>query len=250
MGDTIRVATFNVRTSRGRDGRHRWRRRRPACVAAIRALAADVVGLQEVRPDQRDDLRAAFPGARLVGGGRDADGGGEHAAVLVAPGRWEVESARTRWLSGTPDRPGSIGWDAQLPRVATLVHLRCGDRRLGVLDTHLDHRGALARERAAGLIAGWLAAEDDRPWVVLGDLNDVPGSPALRVLAAAGYADALPAGAGGTEHAFTGATDRTRIDHVLVGPGVTVTGARVHHDRPGGRLPSDHWPVSADLVVG
>ena len=85
---------------------------------------------------------------------------------------------------------------------------------------------------------------------MLGDLNEQPGSAPLRLLADAGYTDALPKDAGGTEHAFTGATDRTRIDFVLAGPGVRVSAAWISHDRPQGRLPSDHWPVLADLVVG
>lgn len=245
----LRVASFNIRTSRGRDGRHRWRRRREICLSTIRAFAADVVGLQEVRPDQLEDLHHAFPAAAILGAGRDEDGGGEHASVLVPPGRWTVESSETRWLSPDPTRPGSRGWDAELTRVATLVRLRHGSTRIGVLDTHLDHEGVVARERSAALIVGWLDQERDRPWVVLGDLNDIPGSPPLRLLADAGYTDALPPGAGGTEHAFTGATDRTRIDYILTGPGIHVSAAWINHDRPAGRLPSDHWPVLADLAA-
>ena len=43
---------------------------------------------------------------------------------------------------------------------------------------------------------------------------------------------------------------RTRIDYVLTGPGVTVSAAWIAHPRPSGRLPSDHWPVLADLEIG
>jgi endonuclease/exonuclease/phosphatase family metal-dependent hydrolase len=68
-------------------------------------------------------------------------------------------------------------------------------------------------------------------------------------LTAAGFADPLPLDAGGTEHSFTGATDRKRIDFVLAGPGVSVTAARIDHPRPFGRLPSDHWPVLADVEL-
>jgi endonuclease/exonuclease/phosphatase family metal-dependent hydrolase len=249
LTEQLRVASFNIRTSRGRDGRNRWRYRRAACIAAIRAFSADIVGLQEVRPDQLDDLRRAFPEATILGVGRDTGGGGEHASVLVSPGGWTVESSETRWLSPTPTRPGSRGWDADLPRVTTLVRLRRGTARLGVANTHFDHQGSIARQRSAGLIVEWLDQERERPWVVLGDLNDQPGSPPLRVLADAGYTDSLPPRAGGTEHAFTGATDRTRIDYVLTGPGNQVSAAWISHDRPDGRLPSDHWPVLADLIV-
>lgn len=250
MAEQLRVASFNIRTSRAPDRADRWKHRRDACIDAIRGFSADILGLQEVRPDQLDDLRDAFPGATIVGAGRDSDGGGEHASVLVKAGGWTVESSETRWLSATPTRPGSRGWDAELPRVVTLVRLRHAATPVGVANTHFDHRGTEARERSAALIAEWLGQERDRPWIVLGDLNAVPGSPPLRVLAEAGYTDALPPDAGGTEHAFTGATDRTRIDYVLAGPGIEVAAAWIGHDRPRGRLPSDHWPVLADLVVG
>jgi endonuclease/exonuclease/phosphatase family metal-dependent hydrolase len=249
LSEQLRVASFNIRTSRGRDGRNSWRRRRDICLAAIGGFSADIVGLQEVRPDQLADLRRAFPAAAIVGVGRDANGGGEHASVLAPPGPWVVEASETRWLSPTPTRPGSRGWDAGLARVVTLVRFRRGATRLGVANTHFDHKGQVARERSAGLIVEWLSQERDLPWVVLGDLNHVPGSPPLRLLADAGFTDALPMAAGGTEHAFTGATDRTRIDYVLTGPGVQVSAAWISHNRPEGRLPSDHWPVLADLIV-
>ena len=164
MAEQLRVASFNIRTSRGRDGRNQWRRRREVCVAAIREFSAAIVGMQEVRPHQLDDLHRAFPDATFVGAGRDEDGGGEHASVLVPPGGWTVESSETRWLSSTPTRAGSQGWDAGLPRVVTLVRLRRGAIRLGVANTHLDHQAPVARERSAGLIAEWLDEERDRPW--------------------------------------------------------------------------------------
>ena len=109
---------------------------------------------------------------------------------------------------------------------------------------------SVAREQSARLLAEWLAQESDRPWVVLGDLNAKPTAAPVRGLLSAGFTDPLPPDAGGTEHAFTGATDRTRIDYVLTGPGIEVSAAWISHERPGGRLPSDHWPVLADVVVG
>lgn len=245
----LRIATFNIRTSTGRDGWNRWWLRRPACIEAIRGFGADIVGLQEVRPGQLRGVRRAFSTWTVVGDGRSAGGGGEHASVLVAPDTWAVESSETRWLSETPAEAGSIGWDASHPRIATLVRLRRGDTVLGVANTHFDHRGPRSRRESAALLAGWLRAEDDRPWVITGDLNAEPASPPLHVLHEAGWVDTLPVDAGGTEHAFTGAQDRTRIDYVLTGPGVRVGSAWVGHERPRGRLPSDHWPVIADLAV-
>jgi endonuclease/exonuclease/phosphatase family metal-dependent hydrolase len=244
----LRVATFNLRNSSAPDGDDSWPVRRDAAVAAIIELAADVVGLQEVLPDQLEDLRQRFDGWAIVGAGRDdGDAGGEHSVVMVRPGYWSIESHETRWLSTAPQTPGSVGWDADLTRIATLVRLRsAGGQRVGVLNTHYDHQGEVARLESSRLLDAWASAEPDRPWILMGDLNAEPGSPPLKVLTDAGWTDAVPPGEGGTFHDFTGEADE-RIDHILVGPGLQVVEAGVSRHRPGGRLPSDHWPVVATL---
>jgi endonuclease/exonuclease/phosphatase family metal-dependent hydrolase len=243
------VATFNIRNSSAPDGDNAWPLRREATAAAIEALDADVVGLQEVLPDQLEYLRGRFAEYEIVGAGRD-DGlsAGEHSVVMVRPGRWRVDKHETRWLSTEPARPGSVGWDAHLTRIATLVWLRhAAGARVGVANTHYDHAGQVAQVESSRLLAGWTTG--DLPWVVLGDLNATPDSPPLKALTDAGLRDVVPAGVGGSWHDFTGATDQERIDHILVTPGIEAVAAAVSHDRPGGRLPSDHWPVVATLVL-
>ena len=89
---------------------------------------------------------------------------------------------------------------------------------------------------------------------MVGDLNATAEDPAVARLLAAGLADTLAElGARGpraaTHHAWDGSTDGTRIDFVLAGPRWDVLDARIDHTRPGGRLPSDHWPVVADVVL-
>ena len=95
----IRVVTFNLRNSSAPDGDNAWPVRRDAAVAAIEHLDADVVGLQEVLPDQLEYLRWRFPRHEIVGAGRD-DGmsAGEHSVVMVRPGDWRVDKHETRWL--------------------------------------------------------------------------------------------------------------------------------------------------------
>ncbi|MFB6721585.1 endonuclease/exonuclease/phosphatase family protein [Kribbella sp. NPDC056345] len=245
----IRAATFNLRNSSAPDGENAWPLRREAAVAAIELLEADVVGLQEVLPDQLDYLRFRFPKYEIVGAGRD-DGmsAGEHSSVLVRPGDWRIERSETRWLSDDPGTPGSVGWDAHLTRVATLVWLRHrSGTTIGVLNTHYDHAGEVAQLQSSRLVAKWTTG--DLPWIVMGDLNATPDSPPLKALTDAGLRYAVPADAGGSWHDFTGAEDDERIDHILISPAWTVTEAAVSHFRPGGRLPSDHWPVMATLSL-
>ncbi|MDX6280644.1 MAG: hypothetical protein QOH03_1715 [Kribbellaceae bacterium] len=245
----LRVATFNIRNSSADDGDDSWVLRREATAAAIEALEADVVGLQEVLPDQLEYLHDRFAEYEIVGAGRD-DGvhAGEHSVVMVRPGDWRVESHETRWLSTEPTTPGSVGWDADLTRIATLVRLVHTDGALaGIANTHYDHIGEVAQLESSKLLDQWMSAEPDRRWVLLGDLNVEPGSAPLKVLLEAGWLDAVPAEAGGTFHDFGRATDQGRIDHILTSKGWQVVDAEVAHYRPGGRLPSDHWPVVATL---
>ncbi|TCO49242.1 endonuclease/exonuclease/phosphatase family metal-dependent hydrolase [Kribbella antiqua] len=246
----IRAATFNIRNSSAPDGDNAWPVRRNATVAAIEELDADVVGLQEVLPDQLEYLRWRFPRHEIAGVGRD-DGmsAGEHSVVLVRPGDWRMEKHETRWLSDDPDRPGSVGWDADLTRIATLVWLRhVNGTTIGVANTHYDHAGLMAQLESSRLLARWTSGE--LPWIVMGDLNATPDSPPLKALIEAGLRYAVPAEAGGSWHDFTGATDDERIDHILVTKSWKVLEATVSHFRPGGRLPSDHWPVVATLELG
>jgi endonuclease/exonuclease/phosphatase family metal-dependent hydrolase len=245
----IRAATFNLRNSSAPDGDNAWPVRRSAAVAAIELLDADVVGLQEVLPDQLEYLRFRFPKYEIVGVGRD-DGidAGERSSVMVRTGDWRIERSETRWLSDDPGTPGSVGWDADLTRVATLVWLRHrSGTTIGVLNTHYDHAGEVAQLQSSRLVAKWTAG--DLPWIVMGDLNATPDSPPLKALTDAGLRYAVPADAGGSWHDFTGAEDDDRIDHILISPAWTVTEAAVSHFRPGGRLPSDHWPVMATLSL-
>jgi hypothetical protein len=53
-------------------------------------------------------------------------------------------------LSTEPEVPGSVGWDAHLPRIATIVRLRHRDgTAAGVANTHFDHAGDQARLESA-----------------------------------------------------------------------------------------------------
>ncbi|TDD65572.1 endonuclease/exonuclease/phosphatase family protein [Jiangella aurantiaca] len=242
----LRVATFNIRNGRAFDWLNSWWFRRGATAAAIGALAADVLGLQEVYDFQRRYLARRFPGLQWYTQGRDGGRSGEQCPVAVSGGLVRVLEHRTRWYGDTPDVPGTRLPDASFPRVATIV--RCRDQRTAreftVVNTHLDERHAANRATAVRQLAAWL--DPSVPAVVLGDFNAGPDDRAvLGPLLELGFR--LAPLTGGTVHRFTGAADGRRIDHVLASAQWTIEEAEVVRERPGGRLPSDHWPVRATL---
>jgi endonuclease/exonuclease/phosphatase family metal-dependent hydrolase len=252
--EPLRVVTFNVRNAKAwKDGRNHWWLRRESFAQAVEHLGPHVLGLQEVYALQLRWLLDRLPGYRHVGVGRtDGIAKGEFVPILYDPQRLELEATATRWLSDEPDHPGSKTWGNHFPRILTIAWLidRQNGRRFGVANIHADERNEEIRTRSGAAVAKWLAS--DVPWLVIGDWNTTAATPALQVLLDAGWADALghlPADGpeARTNHDYTEERDGTRIDHILLSPAWTVRDAQIVREKPGGRYPSDHWPVLAVL---
>lgn len=244
--------TFNVRRPLPRYSRgdpDAWFDRLPAVQRVLREQRPAATALQEVHPEQVHPLAAALgPGHLLLGGGREAGGGGEGCLLAVDTGRFEVLDWRQRWLSPTPEVPGSRWPGAPYPRTAVRADL--ADRRTGavwrVVATHLDPWPERARLRAVGALQTE-ALDWAGPLLLLGDMNAPAGrSRTWDAVRAGGLRDALPPGAPGTFHRYRGPGPRVpRLDWILHGGPVRVLDARVLADRPRGRWPSDHFPVLA-----
>jgi endonuclease/exonuclease/phosphatase family metal-dependent hydrolase len=250
----FRVLSFNVRYGTADDGPDAWPLRQERLARAILDAAPDLLGVQEALDFQIAWLEELLPHHRRVGGGRDADGGGEYAALFVDARRFDILAAGDFWLSETPEQRGSVGWDAALPRICTWARLRERDsgRDLTIWNAHFDHRGATARLRSAELIAARVGAAAG-PQLVLGDFNAGEDSAPLAALRAAGLRDSYravhpDASAVGTFHAFAGGTSGEKIDYVLIGAGLrTLDAAILSAAAANGRWPSDHHPAFALL---
>jgi endonuclease/exonuclease/phosphatase family metal-dependent hydrolase len=257
----LRAMTYNIRLDLASDGENAWPMRREIVAALIRHEAPDILGMQEVLLGQKSDLEQALPELAMVGGGRD-DGKnrGEFSPIAYRRERFVLLDSGTFWLSRTPETP-SKDWDAAYPRIATWAVLR--DRKSGwtlrVLNTHFDHLGIVARRESAALLSNWLmrGAQARLPTILMGDLNATPDDMGYRLLAetsALGLRDAranseTPVyGPPGTFNGFKiDARAPAPIDHIFVSGRFHVQRYSVVTQHWGGRLPSDHYPVVADL---
>ncbi len=258
---TLRLMTYNIRLDLASDGVNAWPHRRDWVAAQILWLRPDIFGLQEVLPHQKADLIAALPQYRLFGSGRDGKDSGESSPVGFDTGRFDFRDGGTFWLSPTPDVP-SRGWDAANPRIATWVRLRFRDTRADVLalNTHWDHIGIIARRRSAAQIIRWIES-NARPCeavILFGDFNSTLDSEQMRALRhgklplrdARAITKAAPFGPAGTFNAFKTAPARPEaIDHILIGERIDVERYAVFSQVIQGRVPSDHFPVLADLRI-
>jgi endonuclease/exonuclease/phosphatase family metal-dependent hydrolase len=247
--------SFNARVDLASDGDDAWTHRTEMAASVIRLHEPDVVGCQELLGHQLADLRESLPAYEWIGEHRNAgDRPGEHVAIGYRTDRFTLHDHDTFWLSETPAVPGSLGWDAAHPRIATWVRLE--DTLSGAdllhLNTHLDHRGERARRRGAALVVERLEAiAPESPVLVTGDMNCTPGSPPYERLTDA-LEDARETSAHGhhgptdTFHGFTGVPGE-RIDYVLV-DGLDVRQHATLADQWNDRYPSDHFPVLAELA--
>jgi endonuclease/exonuclease/phosphatase family metal-dependent hydrolase len=259
-GPSARLMTFNVRLDTPVDGENSWQFRRDFLAGQIAVLHPSILGLQEVRVNQKRDLEAMLPDYQFLGVGRD-DGveAGEFSNLAIDRAAYAVLSSGTFWLSATPDQP-SIGWDASFRRVATWAHLRrrSDGLRILALNSHWDNNGRQARLEGARLIRRWLDAHRRKgeELVVLGDFNAEPGSPELLALAQ-GLADDEPLsntskapsiGARGSFNNFVAQpiTNLT-IDHIFISRGLEALRHAVVSWTADGKVASDHFAVMADV---
>ncbi len=232
-----------------------WADRVEVLARHIATLGPVVVGTQEGSAAMLDDLVGRLPGYRWVGEGRRGLRRDECTAVLYDARVLTVLDVRHRWLSSTPLVPGSVAPDADLPRMLTTVHLHHAPTgaRLVVVDTHLDHVGAQARDLGAALVAHELGGGAT---VVLGDFNAAaPDAAPYRRLVGAGLVDVLAPRERDEQRraTFVGVPpdlvpeeEGEQIDWVLVTPEVDVVRGWVD-EGPADGFGSDHRPVVADL---
>ncbi len=229
----LRVMTFNIESgARGLDG----------VAEVIRGARPDIVALQEV------DL------------GSSRAGGLDQTAVLAERaglpyhahfrttdlygGAYGIALLSRFPLEALEQYPLPVPQGAE-PRTVVHALMQVAGREISVYLTHLIRRpfNEEARVRQSALIAA-LLAKDPRPKLLMGDLNDDPGSHAVRLLSRA-LTDVAVASGQGLEGTFPlplPFSPALRIDYVLACDAFVPVRSAVLHVGA-----SDHYPVIADL---
>ena len=260
----IRVMTYNVRLDTPNDRENVWANRKERLINVIKFNKADIFCLQEPLFNQVTDLKQAFPEFAYYGVGRD-DGSnkGEFNPVFYNKNRFSILDSGTFWLSETPDIPGSISWNATLPRLVSWVKLQ--DLSTGsafyVFNTHFDHSSQDARNQSAVLLMDKaFEIANDKPLIVTGDFNDSPTSiPYKTIVENTGtlvLKDAFTVSKFphiGPSFSFVGfefiGVPGRVIDYIFVNQKIDVTWHATITDNWDGVYPSDHLPVLIELEI-
>ena len=122
---TVVAESFNLRYDTPNDGINAWPKRQHMVLTHLQTLLPDVVGMQEVLAHQLEWLDHNLPDYAYIGVGRD-DGlsKGEFVPLLYNKNQLTKIAGGNFWLSETPAVAGSIGWQAQLPRVVSWGHFK------------------------------------------------------------------------------------------------------------------------------
>ncbi len=146
-------------------------------------------------------------------------------------------------LSETPGVHNSISWGNRIPRFVTWADFTTlTGRRFVVLNAHID--GRYGRAESLELIRRKLG-QFGVPVILVGDFNMYGLNPRVRRL------DLLDASSGRPGGTFTGfgPVGLWRVDLVLVSREIEVRRSGTIRYRERGLIPSDHYPVYADIVL-
>jgi len=253
MGKQLLVMSFNVRYSAADDGENSWEYRRSATPAMLNRLTPDVFGVQEALPDQIEYILESCPAYKCYGIGRNDGVEGERMSIFYNSRKFAMEDCGTWWLSETPYVP-SVGWDAKHPRTATwalMRNLRTG-RRFYFVDTHLDHKGVLARKEGLQMVVKKIQEMDPGvPMVLVGDFNVEPSDDCLvelDKLMSSARSTALKTDATPSFNGFKPIPYKT-IDYIYYSGFASAKEFRVITESFDGKpFISDHYPVIARLV--
>jgi len=254
----IRIMTYNIRYAAQNNNIHDWTERRDGVVTIL--SSADIAGLQEVLPEQKDYLLEQLTGYGMVFRTRESDPfTGEGVPILYNKEVFAVIDSGTFWLSDTPEKPGSNTWGAACNRVTTwalFAHDK-STKKFYVFNTHLDHVSQEAREKSIDLIIHRIDdSTDNLPVILLGDFNVEEHNLVYQKIIEHGeLKDAftedhsISAERDMTFHGWDPAQKARRIDYVFVSEHFNVKETKVIQSMFGGQYPSDHLPVSILLAL-
>lgn len=151
----LKAMSFNIRYSNTIDmGDNTWNARKEPCIALIRDVQPDVIGFQEPRAVQREDLDAELTEYASVSVPQtDAITWAQtgYTMIMYLKSKYTLINSGYYWLSATPDTP-SFPWNAtdKQYRTAVWVHLKdnATQKELFFFTTHMPYKTDAADNEA------------------------------------------------------------------------------------------------------
>lgn len=243
--------TFNLRVDTEADGINQFFRRTDRVLGAIRGEDPDLIGFQEASDSMRVFMKEQLNEYTVIGCGCNRNYKGTSNLIAAKKKRFDLLGFDVRWLSPTPEIPGSTygGDQSKYPRlclIATLFDFESG-KKVILMNTHTDHVGANARLSASHQLLEMVRKYCADPVILVGDMNAKPDTPEIQYLtsdASLPFADVT----GQIPNTFHWWTNEPlgKVDYIFSNlPGIE---SHIVEDVPvDGMFISDHNPVVASL---
>lgn len=263
------VMSFNIYVSAFNNARTQ------RVIDTILENAPSVFGVQEASVAWMAALRSGLGDVYTsVGEGRDGGSAGEHSAIFYRTDKFRCIQSGTKWLSDTPNTPGSYckytdpetgtTYTANFPRIMTyaILERKTDGVRFLYVNTHLDHNGNNSQEIAEGvrqrqieILIAEIQKLGDYPTIVTGDFNVTPEASAYTTMIANGYLDSsLVAKEGEVKPTYNDMKDSYAgaiIDYIFVSPDLkdAVDTYTVCPSKRDGQWISDHNAIIATITL-
>jgi endonuclease/exonuclease/phosphatase family metal-dependent hydrolase len=264
QAQNISVMSVNIRYNNPADGINSWENRREWLFDYIRFSEADLIGGQEVMKSQLFDMNESLSFYSYIGVARNGVEEGEYCPIFYKTDRFEVLDNGTFWLSETPEKIDSKGWDAALPRIVTWGRFmdKILDKEIYFFNTHFDHMGEISRTESARLLIKKVTdIAGENPVFVTGDFNFSPDKRAYHVLtqnneSESNINDAMlnALSVYGPSYTFNGfriepESEGERIDYIFSKGDIDVLKYQVVDGQRGSKYISDHFPVLVEAKL-
>lgn len=255
--DIINVMTYNILLESGGGKGYKWEERKDRVIRTMKKYNADIIGAQEDWYNQGLYIMQET-GFGKVGVSKEdgkPDGTRAHVGIFYNKDRFLLQDSGHFWHSETPDAP-SIAWDSSGMRMTNWAKFldKQTKKQFFFFNTHLDHKGVVARTKSAALIRKKIAEiAGTHPVVLTGDMNAAPDSEPITIyksfLTDANSISTKPhEGPVGTfnrgEFNFV---SKNPIDYIFVSSHFAVLSHKTIDDSENQLYTSDHFPVVTQL---
>lgn len=261
----LSVMTFNLRFQTTHDEDNAWTFRKDLAANILKKYRPTVAGTQEGLHEMMTDMQERLPEYDWIGEGRKGGTASEYNAIFYRKNELDVVDWGQFWLSEQPLGPYVKSWGATHNRICTWAHFKVkGKPQYEFLhyNTHLDNTSQLAREHGIRMLWERLSEHHERTGlsaILTGDMNAEPGNSVIDFLRGVPDDDGtqcdlkdaysiMRTPPGLSIHEFQGGSEGQPIDYIFVSPEARVEDVSIIRDQPGGKYPSDHYPVLAKLI--
>jgi len=247
------LISYNIRNSGANDGINNWENRKDLTINMINQEKPDLICMQEVLNNQLEFIYDELPNYDFIGVGRDDSvKKGEAMAIFYRNDKYELLENDNFWLSETPNMV-SRGWDGVCRRMVTWGHFKNlnSGKTFFCFNTHLDHKGVVAREEAVKLIVkkiNEITNDSDEPVFLTGDFNATIDNPIFTPIINSMKQARNDASISDNKFTYNnyglGTENPSVIDHIFYLNAVSISFTTLDGSYGDGYI-SDHFPVKA-----